>query len=285
MTPMDVSIIIVNYNTKHLLNDCLKSVFAQTRGVTYEVIVVDNASSDGSQDMIKAEFPEVRLIESEKNIGFGRANNLAMEVAKGDYFFLLNSDTILRNNAIKIFYDFSIKNHDTGVLGSILYDASESPSHSYGYFPTTKRLYKDIVFRIASLFHKFRDYPHREISEPCNVEYITGADLWIPRRIYEQTGGFDPQFFLYYEETDLQKRMAIKGVPRILIPGPKILHLEGGSQSGSVISPRRLSQFYKSQDIYINKYASGIKGLIFKITYRPLKNLYLFLAGLKCTKQ
>ena len=104
---MDVSVIIVNYNTKELTRNCLKSVFEKTKGVNFEVIVSDNGSTDGSIEMIKSEFPEVILIENNANLGFGAANNRALKIARGKYVFYLNSDTLLLNNAVKIFFDYS----------------------------------------------------------------------------------------------------------------------------------------------------------------------------------
>ena len=106
---MDVSIILVNYNTKELTGDCIKSVYELTRDISYDIFVVDNASSDGSVQMIKEEFPAVKLIESPENLGFGRANNLAIKQSEAKYCFLLNTDTVLVNNAVKILFDFMEK--------------------------------------------------------------------------------------------------------------------------------------------------------------------------------
>ena len=102
----DVSIIIVNYNTKQLLADCLKSIYEQTNNIDFEVIVSDNGSVDGSIEMLKRDFSQVILIENNANLGFGAANNRGLEVAKGKYIFYLNSDTVLLNNAVKIFFDY-----------------------------------------------------------------------------------------------------------------------------------------------------------------------------------
>lgn len=123
---MDVSIIIVNYNTRQLLANCLASIFKETRDVSYEVIVVDNASSDGSRDFICLLYPQVIWINSGENLGFGRANNLGVKNAKGEYLFFLNSDTILLNNAIKVFWEYvhMHANDRLGVIGGWLLDRS-----------------------------------------------------------------------------------------------------------------------------------------------------------------
>src|SRR5690348_12526562 len=134
---MNVSIIIVNYNTKDLLSNCIGSIYSNTKDVDFEIIIVDNASIDGSQELIKEKFPEVVLIESEVNLGFGKANNLGAEFAKGDYLFLLNSDTILQNNAVFYFLDFYKKNNNLniGCLGGMLVDENGEIIHSAEQFP------------------------------------------------------------------------------------------------------------------------------------------------------
>ncbi len=275
---MDVSIIIVNYNTRELLSNCLDSIVANTTGVEYEVIVVDNASSDGSVKMLETDFPWVQVIESKENLGFGRANNLGTEYAKGEYYFLLNSDTVLLNNTIQIFHRYASEHPEDGVLGSILLDSNNLPSHSFSFLPSPKRLFKDLIFRYISLFHKFPPYRNKTITEPIPVEYITGADLWIPAKVYREVGGFDPDYFLYFEETDLQKRIHEKGIRRTIIPGPQITHLEGGSDNGPIWTRNRLNRFYKSQKIYSQKHFSKFSNAIMNITYWPLIRLYIHIS-------
>lgn len=272
---MDVSVIIVSFNTRELLRDCLDSIIKKTSGLKYEVIIVDNASSDGSVDMVKKEFPWIRIIESKKNIGFGRANNLGMEYATGEYCLLLNSDTILLNNAIKSFYDYASLHQECGVLGSILLDSNQNPSHSFGYLPTPQRLLKDLIFRYLSIIHKFPPYLAKEVDAQLPVEYITGADLWIPASVWKQIGGFDPDYFLYFEETDLQKRMKDNGISRTIIPGPRIMHLEGGSDSGPIWTEQRHKRFFNSQKIYLKKHFSKFINLIFNVIYWPFVKLYI----------
>ncbi len=266
---MDVSIIIVNYNTKQLLSNCLNSIKDKTKDIEYEIIVVDNNSHDGSQEMLKNDFPWVRLIESKENLGFGRANNLGMKNAQGKYFFLLNSDTILVNNAIKDFYDYSESHPGFGALGSILLDKNLKPCHSYGKFPTQLRTLKDALAKYLR-FLKDKNKFHPEMNScPLEVEYITGADLWISRNVFERTSGFDPDYFMYFEESDWQKRMDDIGLKRYIIPGPKIIHLEGGSDSSKshIWSPNRLKNFYKSQKIYHHKHFNKWTYPLFRIAY------------------
>ena len=131
----DISIIIVNYNTLHVLRPCLDSIIEQTIGIDYEIIVVDNGSTDGSIEALSADS-RITLISTGENLGFGRAHNKGLEQAKGEYIFFLNSDTLLKNNAIKMLYDFAKQYQGKlGALGCILEDRQGNRIHSYGQFP------------------------------------------------------------------------------------------------------------------------------------------------------
>ena len=237
---MDVSIIIVSYNTKELTRNCLKSVFGQTKDISFEVIVSDNGSNDGSLEMIKFEFPQVILIENNANLGFGAANNCGLKIAKGKYIFYLNSDTVLLNNAVKIFFDYwetSPKKDRIGALGCVLQDENGNVIHSGGSFPKYKSICKE---RFSELIHSYAKYLLLKLhleniysiarktikSEPVTpgeVDYVTGADLFM---LNDKFAKFDERFVLYYEETDLQKNLHSQtGKKSILIDEPKIIHL------------------------------------------------------------
>jgi GT2 family glycosyltransferase len=152
---LNISIIIVSFNTKELLSQCIKSIFKHTKGINFEIIVVDNASTDGSQQLIKSDFPKVILIESEINIGFGRANNLGAKHASGDYLFFLNSDTLLIENSIKILKDFIYSESDPNlaVVGCKLLDKNKNPHISYGNFPS---IYQEIFeYGLLKIFKKY----------------------------------------------------------------------------------------------------------------------------------
>lgn len=242
---MDVSIIIVNYNTKDLLKNCLESVFKQTKEIQFEVIVSDNGSQDGSVEMIKKDFPQVILIENNANLGFGAANNRGLTIAQGKYIFYLNSDTLLLNNAVKMFFDYWESYPDKeklGALGANLLDEDMQVIHSYGMFPklrevvyhSARALYG--VLKLSLKKFLFRKEPplievtsERTEYKEGEVDYIVGADLFL---LNSSLARFDEGFFMYCEETDLQDIMSSKGMRRILIPGPQILHLCGASSRG-----------------------------------------------------
>ena len=231
---MKVSVIIVNYNTLHVLRPCLDSIIEQTAGIDYEIIVVDNGSTDGSIEALSGDN-HVILIPTGENLGFGRANNKGLEQAKGDYIFFLNSDTLLKNNAVKMLYDFAQQYQGKlGALGCILEDRQGNRIHSYGPFP-----------KMGNDFHKFlwipilkglRLYHQPAIKYPehwMKVDYVTGADLFVSRQVLDECGSFHPAFFMYYEESEMQHRFHLHGYDNILLNGPEIVHLEGeGGKAG-----------------------------------------------------
>lgn len=234
----DVSIIIVNYNTKKLLKDCLTSIFEHTKDIRYEVIVSDNGSADGSVEMIQNDFPDVRIIENNANIGFGAANNNALAIAHGKYIFYLNSDTVLLNNAIKFFFDYWERStiQNLGALGANLLDENNNIIHSGGHFKTIDDEIKDTIHDLLRsyknsipLFQKIHlgnlssASPVRAIGK---IDYVTGADLFVKNDVFAK---FDERYFLYYEDTDLQKTMELANKCRMLIDGPLIKHIKGQS--------------------------------------------------------
>lgn len=229
---MECSVIIVSFNTKRLTADCIQSILAQTVDVKYEIIVVDNGSEDGSQQEIKEKFPEVVLISSPVNLGFGKANNLAAKEAKGKYLFFLNSDTLLLNNAIKLFTDHFEQHIGSklGCIGCNLLDHNLKINGNGGKFPRIKLLLKN---RIKSLKAKVIRRGKAE-NFSSEVEYILGADMFMMRNIFEQVNGFDERFFMYFEESDLQLRIFKLGYRMELIDGPQIVHLEGKSTHNSI---------------------------------------------------
>lgn len=237
---MDVSVIIVSYNTVELTRNCLKSLFEKTKDIKYEVIISDNGSNDGSVDMIKIEFPKVILIENGANLGFGAANNRALKIAKGKYIFYLNSDTILLNNAIKMFFDYWEQTEDNlhiGALGGILLDDKLNTIHSGAELPTYKGMISlQLLFMryhflksIIALLHLGNLYikKQKEKSLTENVKageigYVTGADLFLKN---DENAYFDERFFMYCEETDLENNLTKQNKKCLLIEGPKIIHL------------------------------------------------------------
>lgn len=265
---LDVSIIIVNFNTKQLTLNCINSIFEYTTGVDFEVILIDNGSTDGSVELFSKDI-RIRFIESGGNIGFGRANNLGYSQSKGDYIFLLNSDTILLNNAVKIFFD-KIRELPSNIacIGTILKGQNMQEIHSYGVFPsfTSELLSRTMgpILRIFKIKLYLYDNPNIRKEKCFAVDYITGADLFIKKTALEKCGAFDPDFFMYYEETELQRRFCDAGFINMIIYGPSIIHFFGGSNTEKKASLNRRIMSLNSCFIYLQKKNSPYKYYIFR---------------------
>lgn len=278
-----VSIIIVTYNTLDITRQCIDSVYRHTEGIDFEVIVVDNASSDGTRQVLEND-PRIRYIYSNENLGFGRANNKGMESATGKYVFLLNSDTILLNNAVKILYDAAESYGDRlGVMGTILLDSRQQPIHSYGRFITICNSLSDPLERLyRRLTHKKSEIYNPEIPESTiEVEYVSGADMFLPKTIFSLTGGFDPDFFMYAEDVEWQYRIAKMGYARVIIPEPRIIHLEGASDASTrrEWSYTRLYNAINSRMIYIRKHYSRFAYAAFRTAYAAVRIPTIMVAG------
>lgn len=291
---MDVSVIIVSYNTLDFTRKCLQSVYEQTCDINFEVIVSDNGSTDGSIENIKRDFPDVILIENNENLGFGKANNRALEHASGKYIFYLNSDTVLINNAIKIFFDYwenSSNNEKIGALGCNLLNFENRITHSFGSFPTFKHLRRNLILNFINSLIKpllIHFIGNRSIFKSNfqeyfgNVDYITGADLFV---LNDKNAFFDEDFFMYYEETDLQLKMSYLNLERKIIEGPKIIHYEGGSDMlkkrkayHTFTTATNIFMWY-SAVLYLKKNDSNV------LHYKTLKNMLKFVWGMPRNRQ
>lgn len=255
---MDVSIIIVNYNTKALTSQCINSIYDKTLGISFEVILVDNASTDGSKEFFERDN-RITYIYSNENLGFGRANNVAVKGARGKYLFLLNSDTFLPMNAIGEFYAYMEKHLDIVSCGGNLIGSNGQNVSSHGNFPSLLEDFSNIGF--SKLYPKY--YRHNiAIAQTANegniadIKYICGADIFIRREIFEKFGGFDDDYFMYYEETDLYWRLYNAGYKSKLLPNVNIIHLEGQSStmgSNKNISINKLNMMFRSRILFFRK--------------------------------
>jgi len=237
---MDVSIILVSYNTKELTENCIKSVYEKTQELDYDIWVIDNNSHDDSCKMIKEEFPQVKLIESKENLGFGKANNLAIKQSNAKYIFLLNTDTVLINNAIKILFDYMEENQNVGCCGGQLYNTDMTLQGSTGPFDDLNYLIKksfglNWISRINRFKHIFRKNFSIEktndqtVNVPSEADYIIGADMMIRKSTLDKSGLFDERFFMFAEEAELCFRINESGFKIMFVPEAKIIHFGGGT--------------------------------------------------------
>lgn len=248
---MDVSIIIINYNTEQLVLNCINSIYQKTTKLNFEIIVVDN---DSEQFNLLQNDNRIKFIKSSSNLGFGKANNLAAKYAQGRYLFFLNPDTILLNNAIELLYNFmeSPNSQNVGICGGNLYNEQLQPSHSY------RILFPGIIYELFFLtkgfpFKFFIKEHFNKTGKSLEVAYITGADLFISKELFNKVKGFDKRFFMYFEETDLCYTIHQLGYRIINIPQSQIVHLEGKSFK---LKKTREKLYYQSRRLFFKKHFS-----------------------------
>jgi len=225
---VDVSIIVVNWNTREITCDCLKSLYEQTQDILFEVVVIDNASIDGSVDMIKNKFPEVFLIENTGNRGFAAANNQGMAIAKGRYVLLLNSDTIILDNAIAKTVSFADEHPEAAVVGCRVLNPDRSLQPTCFMFPSILNWLIFVTY-LYKLFPQSRFFGRERMTwwdrnDTREVDVVTGCFMLVRREAIDQVGAMDEQFLMYAEETDWCYRFMKTGWKNIFYPAAHIIH-------------------------------------------------------------
>ncbi len=247
---MDLSIIIVNWNTRELLKACLLSLYETLPEIDYEVIVVDNASRDGSASMVKDDFPRVLLIENQTNRGFAAANNQALTIMRGRYALLINSDTVLTENAVSLLFSFLEDHPEAAMCCGQLLNADGSKQHSIASFPSLLTLMTNISF-LEYLWPQRYPSKRYEWKKPIETDSCIGACMLVRKRAIEAVGMLDERYFFFFEETDWAYRMRTSGWKIFHLPGAFIYHLQGQS-IGRNIGSRK--EFYRSRYQYFRKW-------------------------------
>lgn len=250
-----VSIVVVSWNTRELLRRCLESVARSE--LPCELIVVDNASVDGSAEMVRREYPSASLVQSDTNLGFGKANNLALKQARGEYVLLLNPDAELESGSLERLVDALRRRPDAAVAGPLVVNADGSVQSTRRRFPrgVTPFVESTMVQRWLSPKHPIlRDYyvSDRGDDEPQDVDWLVGACLLVRRSAIDQVGGFDERFFMYFEETDWCRRFKQVGWAVVFEPSARARHL--GGQSSDQAPLRRHCEFNESKCRYVRKW-------------------------------
>jgi GT2 family glycosyltransferase len=277
---MDVSVIIVNWNTKRLLLECLSSVFKTINKLSFETWLVDNASSDGSVEAVKQNYPDVKIIQNKKNLGFAAANNIALERMCGQYALLLNTDTILTNGAVEDLFDFVEKNQGAGMTCGQLLNQDGSKQNSIANFPGIHSLLcNESLLQI--LFPKKFPGKRKEYRKPVEVDSCIGACLMVRKKAMDKVGLLDKRYFFFFEETDWAYRMKQAGWKIYFVPSAKIFHIQGQTV-GHKASSRIM--FYRSRYIYFKKWHPRSYLFIRLIIFvRLLINAILSLMGVVVT--
>ncbi len=276
---LGVSIIIVNWNTRDLLRGCIASILAEIQ-VPHEIIVIDNASPDGSAAMVAEEFPQVRLIANSGNRGFAAANNQGLAIARGRHVLLLNPDTVVLDHAINRMLSWLGSRPDVGCVGCQVLEAPGVIQQTCFADPTPLNI-AIVEFGLARLsrwipaFGRpwYRDWDRR--SER-SVDVVSGMFMLVPRAVLERVGLLDPAFFVYAEEADWCRRIRKAGYACVFAPMAQIMHLDGGGKSTVQIKSRMHVQMQKSHLIYARKH-HGPAG------YLTVKALFVASAALRVT--
>lgn len=268
---MKLSIIIVSWNVSRELLNCIRSIGENKPSHGHEIIVIDNASTDGTIEAVKKEFPEVQLIINKENRGFAAANNIGVKQSKGEYILFLNPDTILHRDSLDVLIDFMDSNKDVGACGPKLLNDDGTIQPSTRRFPDfSSALYQNSIFRNIGLFRKrYRRYKMFDFNfdKQMDVDILMGAALMTRRSIIDYIGSMDEDFFMYYEEADLCFRILKAGRRIVFVPEAVITHL-GGSSSDQLPVKTRIMRL-KSLLIFFRKHYGSIKTEIFNCIFKP----------------
>lgn len=264
--PVDVSIIIVSYNTRAILLDCLASIYQWLPSRTSEIIVIDNASIDGSAEAVAQRFANVMLLRNAENIGFAAANNQGIQRASGQFLLLLNPDTFFIEDAISPLIAFMEQHAEAGMAGCKILNRDGSLQPSYFPLPNLASVLWTAFFfdRLAPLNHVNGKWVlrHQPAASPFRVQRLLGAFLFVRREVFKKIGGFDEGFFLYSEEEDLCYRVLQLEWVIYYFPQISIIHL--GGQSAPRTDPRAVVYANESKVRFFRKHYGPAAQLLFR---------------------
>ncbi|MBI4929690.1 MAG: glycosyltransferase [Bacteroidetes bacterium] len=265
---MKLSVIIVNYNVEHFLEQCLHSVEKAVKNIPTEIFVVDNSSVDGSIEMVKKKFPEVKIIANEKNLGFSRANNQAIKEAKGEYVLLLNPDTVVQEDTFEKTIKFMDEKKDGGALGVMMLDGKGNflPESKRGLPTPSVAFYK--VFGLSFLFPKSRTFGKYHLgyldkNKTHEVDVLAGAFILIRKSVLDKIGLLDETFFMYGEDIDLSYRITLAGYKNYYFSETRIIHYKGESTKKSSVN--YVLVFYNAMAIFAKKHFAKNQATMFSL--------------------
>ncbi len=261
---MDISFIIVNWNTKDLLRDCLESIIKTVDVLAYEVIVVDNASKDGSVEMLSEQYPQVKAIANSENRGFGAANNQGFAAMKGKYALLINTDAVLTAGAVQKLWAFAEAHPEAAIVCGQLLNADGSKQNSIASFPTLLSLATNTSL-LEYLFPGRYPSKRYEHKEPLEVDSAVGACMMIRKKALDEVSFFDERYFFFFEETDMAYAMKKAGWRIYQVPDALTYHLQGQSIGHN---SRSRIEFYRSRYQFLRKWKTK--------TYCGLASMIIF---------
>lgn len=268
---MELSIIIVSWNTRELLDACLASIYAHQDGLTLEVIVVDSASGDGTVEHVRQHFPQVRLLPQSSNVGFTRGNNLGLAIAEGRHLLLLNPDTVVQDGLLLGMVRFLDEHPEYGIVGPYTINTDGSTQSSRRHFPNRAIAILESTWLQPLAPPSLLAWYY--ITEPpdratLDVDWVQGHALMARREVYEQIGGLDTQFVMYFEEVDWCKRAHLAGWKAKFLGDVTVLH-HGGKSSDQVTQFKHI-QYTRSKILYHRRYHGAWFGEVLRVILASL---------------
>jgi GT2 family glycosyltransferase len=277
---LDISVIVVSFNTRALVLDCLTSVFDTIKDISFEAWLVDNNSTDGTVGAVRKAYPDVVIIENEENLGFAAANNQALRQMNGRYALLLNSDTVLTKGAVRQLYKFMEYTPEVGMACGQLLNQDGSKQNSIASFPSLFTLLANETALRILMPDRFPS-KRRDYASPIEVDSGIGACLMVRKEAIDDIGFFDERYFFFFEETDWAYRMKRNKWAVYFIPSARIYHAQGKTV-GSGVNSRIM--FYRSRYLFFKKWHRYSYPLFCSIVFlRLLVNAVLSFIGLLFT--
>ena len=245
-----LSVIIVNFNGLRFLDDCFESLHQNLSEITYEIIVLDNQSTDQSVAYIQQNHPEITLIQSSENLGFGKGNNKAVESAQGEFLLLINNDTVVLN-PLKPALEVLQSNPTIGVVGAKMLDVNKNYIPSNGNFPTARTLFQ--FKKLLDLGPEFKT--GNFTKKQYNVDWLCGSFLMLKTQTFRQINGFDEDYFMYVEDVDFCKKIANRNLKRVFLPQISYIHYIG-------FNANKNPMLVKGYKIYVQKHFLGFKKFV-----------------------
>lgn len=279
MTRPDISIIIVSYNVKNFLQHCLHALNKSGAGLQTEIFVVDNHSIDGTPEMLQRDFPELKLIANNENLGFGKANNQALKLARGKYVLFLNPDTLIEEKTLSVLYDFMEKNSDVGICGPKILNADGTLQLACRRSFPSPRVALPKLLGLSALFPRSRIFgkynlTYRDPGQSYPVDAVSGSFMFCNGDLIRELGGFDEDFFMYGEDLDLCRRVQLAGKKVYYLADTAIIHYKGESSKSAPYDS--LMAFYKAMDIFFRKHFSPFYSLFTTLFFRLGIAFHLF---------
>jgi GT2 family glycosyltransferase len=275
---MDITIIIVSWNTRNLLKNCIASIEEQKKDLKIQIIVVDNNSSDGSRDMIKKHFPDVQIINSGGNLGFAKANNLAVPQAKAPHLLFLNPDTIIKENTLQKMKEYLDSHPDIGALGCKAINLNDTVQELIvQWFPTPfTEFLALLVLTYENILRLKKILPFKDPNYSSEVSFLFGMCLMVRKVVIEQVGAFDERFFMYSEDLDLCRRIRDGGWKLYYLSEAEIIHVRGAA-SKEAFSKFSILMYRESRNKLIGKYYGKFGMIRYRIVSFLGSNVRLFM--------